>query len=90
MVKEGNFPEWIIQDILIDLRNMQVECSNENIVDVIESENVYIKNLILTQLSQQEGISKETREFVFEICEKDANYVTRKRCQEVKSECSFD
>lgn len=66
------------------------EIINRIIVDVIGSENVYIKNLILTKLPQQEGISKETREFLFDICERDANYVTRKRCQEVKSECSFD
>lgn len=89
---ENTDVRWNSMRILFSLlRNPEHrEIINRIIVDVIESENVYIKNLILTQLSQQEGISKETREFVFEICEKDANYVTRKRCQEVKSECSFD
>ena len=62
------------------------EIINRIIVDVVESENVYIKNLILTNLSQQKGISKETREYLFGICEKDANYVTRMRCEEIKKD----
>lgn len=60
------------------------EIINRIIIDIIESENVFIKNLILTQMSQDDRLKKETREYVYEVCEKDTNYVTRMRCNEIK------
>lgn len=85
---ENTDVRWNSMRILLSLLSNPEhrEIINRIIVDVIEDENVYIKNLILTHIPEVDGISHETKEFIFEICEKDANYVTRLRCKEVKKE----
>lgn len=62
------------------------EIINRIIIDIIDSENVYIKNLILTQMPKDDRVNEETRKYVYGVCEKDANYVVRMRCKEVKEE----
>lgn len=59
------------------------EIINRIIIDIIDSENVYIKNLILTQMPKDDRINEETRKYVYEVCENDANYVVRMRCKEI-------
>lgn len=54
---------------------------NRQIVSLIDTENVYIKNLILQRISETPGITESTRNYAFEVCEHDANYVTRKLCK---------
>lgn len=57
---------------------------NRQIVSLIDSENVYIKNLILQHIPKTSGITEATRNYAFEACEHDANYVTRKLCKDIK------
>ena len=57
---------------------------NRQIVSLIDSENVYIKNLILQHIPKTSGITEATRNYAFEVCEHDANYVTRKLCKDIK------
>ena len=71
------------------LRNPeQKEIINRIIIDVVEGENVYVKNLIMTQIPKCKGITMDTKDYIIGICEKDANYVTRMRCQEIKNDLS--
>lgn len=59
------------------------EIINRIIIDIIDSENVYIKNLILTQMPKDDRVNEETRKYVYGVCENDANYVVRMRCKEI-------
>ena len=70
---ENTDVRWNSMRILLSLlSNLEHrEIINRIIVDVIEDENVYIKNLILTRISEVDGISEDAKEFVFGICEKD-------------------
>lgn len=61
---------------------------NHKLVNLIDSESVYIKNLILRQLSKMEGITDGTKEYIFSKCKHDANYIVRMICSKVeKSVC---
>ena len=77
---------WNATRILMALlRNPDNQDSiNRQIVSLIDSENVYIKNLILQHIPKTSGITEATRNYAFEVCEHDANYVTRKRCKDIK------
>ena len=57
---------------------------NRQIVSLIDRENVYIKNLILQRISETPGITEATRNYILEVCEHDANYVTRTLCKDIK------
>ena len=57
---------------------------NRQIISLIDRENVYIKNLILQRISGTPGITEATKNYAFEVCEHDANYVTRKLCKDIK------
>lgn len=58
---------------------------NRKIISLIESDNVFIKNLILRKLNESNIASEEMKERVFGICENDSNFVTRMVCRELKS-----
>lgn len=57
---------------------------NRQIVSLIDTDNVYIKNLILQHISKTAGITEMTRNYALEVCEQDANYVTRMICKDIK------
>ena len=75
---------WSATRVLLSLskseENRDVIC--RRLLSLIESENVYIKNLILRKTSRMNTIPDEMRKRFFEICKNDANYVTRKVCEE--------
>ena len=56
---------------------------NRRIVTLIDSENVYIKNLILDNISRNSGITEETQKYALETCRYDTNYITRKLCSDI-------
>ena len=79
---------WNATRIMLALaRNKEnTDIINRKIISLIESDNVFIKNLILRKLSESNMASEEIKERVFGICENDSNFVTRMVCQELKSE----
>ena len=56
---------------------------NHQLVSLIDSDCVYIKNLIMRQLHQANGITDETRDYIISKCKNDANFVVRMVCSEV-------
>lgn len=88
--------EWLQMDFTVVRQNatrimLALTRNNENddiiirkIISLIESDNVYIKNLILRKISDSNLLTKEIRDRVFSICENDCNFVTRMVCREFK------
>lgn len=56
---------------------------NRKIKTLVETDSVTIKNLILRNISGNEDIPSDVKKHIFEICEKDVNYVTRTVCREM-------
>lgn len=54
---------------------------NDQIRKIVDMDCVNIKNLILRKISG-EGVTEETRRYVLEKCQNDANYLVRMVCQE--------
>lgn len=87
--------EWLLMDstdirwnatrILLSLsRNKNnADIINRKIIALIESDNVYIRNLILREVNESHTISKEIKKRIFSICKDDVNYVTRMVCKEL-------
>ena len=63
---------------------------NQKVINLIDTQCVYIKNLILRQLHLHDGIFEKTREYVFSKCEIDPCFVVRKVCAEVQSKSHAD
>ena len=57
---------------------------NHQLVSLIDSNSVYIKNLIMWHLHEIDGITAETREYIVTKCNHDANFVVRMVCAEVE------
>lgn len=63
---------------------------NQKVINLIDTQCVYIKNLILRQLHLHDGIFEKTREYVFSKCEIDPCFVVRKVCAEIQSKSHAD
>ena len=50
---------------------------NRTLLNIVKTENVYLKNLILRKMSLVEGISTETQSIITETCLQDSHYDTR-------------
>ncbi len=74
---------WNTTRILMALlRNPENEgIINHKLVDLIDTDNVYIKNLIMRNLYHVDGIQESTREYIVSKCRNDANYVVRLVCE---------
>lgn len=75
---------WNATRILFGLARNPI---NENIVNnqlvtLIDTDNVYIKNLILNNVFKCKGISDSTKEYIISKCKNDCNYVVRMVCKE--------
>lgn len=57
---------------------------NHQLITLVDSGCYYIKNLIMRQLNQVEGITEATRNYIISECENDSNYVVRMVCEEEK------
>lgn len=77
---------WNATRIILTLsRNKEnADIINKKILSLIESDNVFIKNLILRKLNEGNLVSDEIEKQIFAICENDSNFVTRMVCQELK------
>ncbi len=58
---------------------------NRKLLNLIDNDSYYIKNLVLRQMGNYEGITKETKEYIFAKCSNDYNFAVRLVCEEVKN-----
>lgn len=58
---------------------------NHQLVNLIDSDSVYIKNMIMRHLYKMDGITTGTKEYIISKCKQDANFVVRKVCAEVEA-----
>lgn len=57
---------------------------NHQLVNLIDSDSAYIKNLIMRRLYRVSGITDSTKEYIASKCKHDANFVVRMVCSEVE------
>lgn len=57
---------------------------NQKILELIDNESVFIKNLIQRQVFEVEGIYETTQDYVRSKCLHDPCFVVRMVCEEVK------
>lgn len=77
---------WNATSILMALsRNSKNQgIVNNQLVKIIDSDNAYIKNLIIRSINKFNGITEETKEYIISKCQNDANYVVRMECKEMR------
>lgn len=75
---------WIATRSLLALaRNPENESVvNRQLLNLIDSECVYIKTLVLRRIGKAKGISNETKAYITSKCENDPCYVVRMVCAE--------
>ena len=57
---------------------------NHQLVNLIDSDSVYINNLIIRHIHKINGITDGTKEYIISKCKQDANFVVRMVCDEVE------
>ena len=57
---------------------------NHQLVNLIDSDSVYIKNSIIRHLPTMNGIADGTKDYIISKCKHDANFVVRMVCDEVE------
>lgn len=74
---------WNATRILMALlRNPENEgIINHKLADIIDTDNVYIKNLIMRNLYYTDGIQASAKDYIVSKCRNDANYVVRMVCE---------
>lgn len=77
---------WNATRILLTMSRNPENCGivNHQLVNLIDSNSVYIKNLIMRHLHKIKGITDGTKEYVMSKCKHDANFVVRMVCDEVE------
>lgn len=77
---------WNATRILLTMsRNLENQgIVNHQLVELIDSDSVYIKNLIIQHLHKMSGISDSTKEYIISKCKHDTNFVVRMVCDEVE------
>lgn len=75
---------WNATRILLTLSRNLENCGviNHQLVTLIDSNGVYIKNLIMKHLCTINGITNSTKEYIISKCKHDANFVVRMVCAE--------
>lgn len=77
---------WNAVRILLAMARNPENCGivNNQLVDLAETNSFYIKNLIIRQSYEMDGITEQTKEYIISKCKNDANYVVRKVCAEIE------
>lgn len=90
-----NVLQWLVIDdidvkynatriLILLIRNPEnKDIINQKIINLIDTESLYIKNLIMRQLDVN-NITDDTREYVLSKCQHDSCYVVRQVCEEVR------
>lgn len=58
---------------------------NRRLLNLIDTECVFIKNMVQRRISEAKGITEKTKEYIFAKCENDPCYVVRMVCEEEKA-----
>ena len=79
---------WNATQILLALsRNPENKgIINHQLINLIDSDNVYIKNLIMRQIHKVNGINAETKNYIISKCKHDTNFIVRMVYNEVMNE----
>lgn len=74
---------WNGTRILLNmLRNPEnINIVNNILIKLIDNDNVYIKNLIISNLYKTDKILDETKAYILKKCQNDTNYVVRMVCE---------
>ena len=77
---------WNATRILLTMSRNPENCGilNHQLINLIDSNSVYIKNLIIRHLDKMNGITDETRNHIISKCKHDANFIVRMVCDEVE------
>ena len=77
---------WNATRILLTMSRNPENCGivNHQLVNLIDSNSVYIKNLIMRHLHEMDGITDVTKEYIISKCRNDANFVVRMVCDETE------
>ncbi len=77
---------WNATRILLAMSRNPENCGivNHQLVNLIDSNSVYIKNLIIRHLHEMKGVTDGTKEYIISKCRHDANFVVRMVCDEVE------
>ena len=59
---------------------------NRQIINLVDTEGIYIKNLIINRIYSMKGIWDKTRDYVVSKCENDECYIVRMVCAEQKKQ----
>lgn len=57
---------------------------NHRLINLVDENNVYIKNLIVQKIYDMDEISSSTKEYIMTKCRQDTNFVVRMVCAEVE------
>lgn len=81
---------WNATRILIAMSHNTENYStiNRQLINLIDNDSVYIKNLIMRNLDKINGITDKTKEYIISKCRNDANFVVRMVCSEVERNTS--
>lgn len=82
----NNTIRWNATRLLLFLANNPENRTivNEQVIRLINTANVYIKNLIIRNIQNNPGITAETRQYVYDKCKTDSNYVVRMLGDEIE------
>lgn len=88
---DNNTIRWNATRILLFLSNCQLsrEIVNKQLIRLIDSENVYIKNLIARNIKNKTGITVETKQYIIDKCKSDPNFVVRFVIDDVTRQSPF-
>lgn len=77
---------WNATRILLTMSRNPENCGivNHQLVNLVDSNSVYIKNLIIRHLHKMDGITDVTKEYIISKCRHDANFVVRMVCNETE------
>lgn len=77
---------WNSTRILFMLsRNLDnCEIINHQIINIVDSSSMYIKNLLIRSINSIKGIKDSTIKYVINKCKQDDNYIVRTTCNEIE------
>ena len=77
---------WNATRILLAMSRNPENCGivNHQLVNLVDSDSVFIKNLIMRHLHKTNGIIDRTKEYIVSKCKHDAHFVVRMVCDEVE------
>lgn len=71
-----------VRILIMLLRNpANTDIVNNELISLIDTESVQIKNLIQRQIRKATGIRKETLEYITKKCKNDSSYIVREVCR---------